>query len=340
MIKYAKKVGENLMQSDKFRKKKQIFHILNILSTLIIIALSGLSIYIASQSKNDNVGGIFGILSCVFGGIALILGALLPSKEENVYLSGGTKITLVVLNLLLNDYRPSPSIMDKNQLYRSWNYTGMVILSIFMIIFNAFGALLADFNEYSAAACIGLIVFWLLLDVGAGFWTYYDAVCTGFDEECGISPIECGKKAIHDMARNTLIIVVIFGVVSAVAYFTTEAQYKPVVDTGKINEEINEAMDKLNQLDSDDFFVHEEYDSVSDAVLSLKGTYGDTKYYYILQYNDSNGLNIISWTDESDKIYVDSFDCNDDGSVVNRKSFVSSAITKADVEGKQDGVIE
>ncbi len=328
------------MQADKFRKKKQIFHILNIIITLSIIALSGLSIYIAYQAKNDKSGTLFGILSCVFGGMALILGALLPSKEKNVYLSDGTKKTLVALNVLLNNSCPSSSIMGKNQLYRSWNYTGMVILSIFMIIFNVFAAWLAVINEYSAAPCIGLVVFWLLLDVGAGFWTYYDAVCTGFDEECGISPIECGKKAIRGIAKSTLIIFVILGSASIISYFTTEAQHKPAVDMSKIHKEIDEAMDQLNQLDADDFFEHEEYDSVSNAVLSLKGIYGDTKYYYMLRYTDSNGLNIISWTDESDKIYVDSYECNEDGSVVNRLSFASSTITKADVEGKQDGVVE
>ncbi len=328
------------MESHKFRKKKQFFNVLNIINVFIIIALSGLSIYITSQSEKDAFGVIFGILSCIFGCMTLVYGALLPTKEKNVQLSDGTTKLLVVLNLLLNKHYTSPSIMGNKQLYRSWNYTGIVILSIFMILFNAFGALLAIHNKYSAAVCIGIVVFWLLLDVGAGFWTYYDAVCTGFDEKSDIPPIECGKKAIRDIVKSSMILVVIFGSAAVISFFMTKAQYKPAVDTGKIKEEISDAMDKLDQLDPDDFFVQEEYDSVSNAVLSLKENYGDTKYYYSLQYDDSNGLNIISWTDESDQIYVDSFECHEDGSVVRRKSFVSTAITKDDVAGKQDGVIE
>lgn len=326
------------MQLETLQKKKQIFHVLNTIITLVIMALSGLSIYIALQSEKDKAGALFGILSCVFAGMALILGALLPPKEKNVYLSDRTKQAVVLADVILNDDCPSPSIMDRKQLYRSWNYTGMVILGVFMIIFNAMSAMIAVINEYSAAACIALVIFWLLLDVGAGFWTYYDAVCTGIEE--GRIPIECKEKTIRYLVKSTVITVVILCVAAIASHFMTEAQHKPAVDTGKIHQEISEMVDKVNQLEPDDFFANEEYDSATKAVLSLKKNYGDTKYYYILKYNDSNGLNIISWTDESDQVCVDSFECREDGSVVSTLSFVSDAITKADVAGKQDGVVE
>lgn len=328
------------MQLDKYKKRKQFFNIFNIIITLIIIALAALSIYSASQSKDRETEVLFGVVYCVFGVIALIMGVFLPPKEKKAYISGHAMKVLLFINAFFSEHISAPSLMCPRQLYRSWNYASMAVLSTFMVIFNVFSAFLAAFHEASVVLYIGLIVFWLILDVGAGFWTYYDAICTGIDEGGGISPIECGKKAIRRMAKAALILLVLFGSVIIVSYFITKAQYKPVVDIDKIKEEISKVEDKLDQLEQNDFLVHEEYDSVSEAVLGLKETYGDTKYYYILQYPDADGLNIISWTDATEQIYVCSFECKEDGSVVRTKAFPSNALTKADVAGKQDGVIE
>lgn len=342
------------MKLDEIRKKKQVVNIFNIIFSLATIGLSGWSIYVASQANDHMIGEMFGIIGCVLSGVAFIMGVVLPSKEKSISISERTMKILFVLNLLLNDHYTSPSVMGKKQLYRSWNYMGIFVLSIFMILFNLFSAMVATVNGDPVAVYIGVIIAWILLDIGAAFWTYYDAICTGFEaedkkrlnlKEAGsealpMDPVEYGKKALGTMRKSTIIVVVFFLVVGVISYFVTEAQYKPIVDTKKINEEVDESLEKLDKINSEDFVVHDKYNSASQAVLSLKANYGGTKYYYILKYTDKDELSVISWIDKSEKIYVDCFQHNEDGTFERTKSFISNSITKADVEGKEDGVVE
>ncbi len=329
------------IELEKYRKKRQVFFVLNTIIVIAIMAVSGLNIYIVSQFENNLVDVIFGAISCVFGLMTLILGVLLPSKEKAVYLSDGTKETIAALNYVLNDRVTSPSVMERNPLYRSWSFPGMMILSIFMIIFNSAGVMLAGINGYSPATNIALIALWVLLDVCSAFWTYYDVICCDIDEGSSLTPKECGKRGIRIVVRSIIIAIVVLAVIAVVSYFMAGDQYKPIVDTEQLNTEVNDALDKLNQLGPEGFFLQDEYENVGEAILGLKGNFGDSKYYYILKYAaDSSTLNIVSWSDDYDSVFIDSFDCFEDGSLSRTMSFISDALTKADVEGKQDGFVE
>lgn len=328
------------MEFEKYVKKRQIFFVINTIIAIAIMVVSGLNIYVISQSENDTAGIVFGYISCVFGLMVLILGALLPKKEKAVYMSDGIKVTASALNLLLNDHITSPSIMGHKPLYRSWNFPGMVIPSIFNIIFCGMGIFIAIINDYSPVTNIAMVALWVLLDICAAFWTYYDVIYTDISEGSSKTPKECGKRGLRMIGKTLLILVVVLVVVGVVAHIRTMKDHKPPVDTKGIQQQMESVKEKVDNLNPDDFFPREEYASAADAVMGLKANYGTHKYYYILQYGEDNTLNIISWTDTSDKIYIDCYDCNEDGSVVRGKSFVSSSLTKADVEGKEDGFVE
>lgn len=328
------------MELEHYKKKRQLFNIINIVLVVLTMVVSGLSIFFSWKESADIFASMMGIISCVFGLVALILGVLLPPKEMNVYLSSDTAEKIALANLVLNDQITSPTLTKGGHLYRSWNFVGFLIIGVLMAIINFVGAIMCYEHSIALGLYIVSAIIWFMLIIPCGFWTYYDAGVTEI-EETGSPSGEFRKKTLRSMAAGALALFLILGSASVYSYFKTKADYEavPRVDVEKLNKELNEAQEKINNMNVDDFFIQEEFENVGEALISLKAVHNDSKFYYKLQYTE-NALNIISWNDQSETIFVDSFDCLEDGRLSRNKSFVSTSITKADVEGKEDGFIE
>ncbi len=108
----------------------------------------------------------------------------------------------------------------------------------------------------------------------------------------------------------------------------------------KINQQISNAQESLNNMNPNDMFSQTEYDNLGASLVRIKASHNNNKFYYILQYKLDNILNIISWDDEAEEVLIDSFEIFDGERLKSTLSFVSNSLTKEDVIDKEDGYLE
>lgn len=327
------------MEIKKFEKKRKIFNYINLLIVILIIASSALCVFLTRQM--DMAILLFSIISLVFGFMSLIVGGLLPKKERRVYLSSEKRNTLAIFNLILNKSVVSPSVTKGGFIYRSWHYLGFLIIAVFMVPINFFGAGVCKINNTNLAmkAYILSAILWAVLVLTCGVWTYYDSLITEIIEN-GETKESARKKMFRLMAINISIVTIIFGSGFLFAYIKQKNENIPNININKIKEEISQAQNKLNELNANDFFVSDEFDSTGEALINIKESHNSDKVYYKLQYTKENTLNVITWSDECDDIFVDCFNVLENDKLKRTKSFVSSAIKKEDVVGKETEIIE
>lgn len=331
------------MELDEFKRKRKVFNALNLAIVVLIVLLSAFSIFLTKQAKADFTAGLFGIISCVFGVMGLVLGRLLPPKEKAVYISDEQTRKLAILNYALNKQVTALSVKQGGYLYRSWNVVGFLIIGILMVLINVVGAA-ACYGQGMGLAIkvyVATAILWAVLVLPCGLWTYYDG-CITANEECGMPIQDAQKKTLRGMVVGMAVVVLIFGSGMLFAYIKGKLDDEkiPVVDVDRINQELAQAQEKLDQLTTDDWFAQQEFENTGEALASIKASHNDRKVYYKLQYTKDDTLNIITWDDESEDVWIDCFDVLEKGRLKQTKSFVSSAIKKEDVLGKETGYIE
>lgn len=330
------------MELERHRRRRRRLHILNLLMVLGVILLSAGGLVLADREGADWTASLFAWLSLGIGCMGVILGALLPEKERGLYVSEGTRSGLAFLSLLLNHRGVAPSVLRGGSLYRAWNSTVFLILAILMAPLIGFGGAVcgAQGAELAKLACWAAAVLWLLLPLTCGLWTYDDGCITRI-EESGQTEGQ-GRAVLKNMAMQAAIVFAIFGIGALGAYVQDRLDKDriPTVDTRRLQEEAQAAMEALEQLEPEDFFAQEEFSSIGEALACIKLSHGDQRMYYSLQYPQADSLNIISWNESGEEVYVDCFAVLEGDRLKREKFFVSSALTRADVEGQESGFIE
>lgn len=327
------------MKLDQCKQKRRLMDWVNLVLVLLILLTSGLEIYFAYTEETDMIVGLFAIIGLVLGILALILGRLLPPKEAGVYLSDKQVQVLSGVNLVLNREGGAPLVTRGGLLYRSWNFTGFLILVIFLAPLNLLVAGICN-EEYMALLFRVTAISSLILLVGCGIWTYYDSCVTEL-KEGSTAEDAIGKRSLRVMAISMGVVLVIVGIGAAYAYMSDKMDRNriPTVEIDRIEQELADAQEKLDAMGAEDFFTHEEFDSVGEALLAIGESY-EGKFYYHVQYTDEASLNIITWSDDSDDVLVDSFSVLEGDRLKRVRSFMSSSMTKADVMGKETGIME
>lgn len=332
----------NYMDLERFQNKRRSADRWSLGIVIAIILVSAVSIVLTIQAFDDFLFSLFAIISLVFGLMALIIGRLLPHKSANVHISGKQMQALATANLLLNKSVVSPSVTKGGPLYRSWNFVGFLIMGTFMGLLNFMGAWVCVVNHapLAAAADIAACVLWLILIPTSGFWTYYDGCITDLTENKNSCIV--GRNALRAMKFGSIAFLLIVGPAFLFAFLGIGQESKriPTVDADKINQELLDAKAQLDQLTPDDYFPSEEFKNLGAALLAIQQSHDNQKVYYKLQYTPENTLNIISWDDTSEDVFIDCFEILEGDRLKRTKGFLSSTLSKEDVMGKETGMLE
>lgn len=331
------------MELSKIKSKQRIFGIINIILVVSIILLSVLTIILAWDAEDKLVSTLFAWISLVFGFISFTVGVLLPAKEKKVFISEDSMEKLVTANLILNNNVSSLSYAKGQYLFRTWHYAGALVNGTLMMLINCIGLfvcvgenLTLAFTTYTATA-----VLWFIFIVVCAVWTYYEDLIDEI-KEYGVAAPDHGKKSIRKMGIITLAVFIIFGSGAIYAVIDSNSQKSsfPDFNPDEVNQKLAEIQDNLNSLSSEDLLAPEEYENIEEALAYIKTSHNNSKFYYILQYASESTLNIISWDDESDDVFIDSFEILENDRLKRGDAYISSSMTKEDVSGKETGYIE
>ncbi len=327
------------MDIEKIKHRRQIFNIINIV-IVILLALLAITDIIFTWHSDISIFAWVSLALCL---VSFIVGVLLPSKDKNVRISKKTMDILVGANVALNRNVSSMSLAKESPLFRTWHYGGALITGILMILINFAGALECSANNlYIPFAAFSIsMVLWLAFIFTCSVWSYYDFI---FDEVAEYDMLlpDSVKKFFKIMRTVFLIVFCFFGIGALYGYFSVRSERVviPTVDIDEVNKQFSEAQDSLNALTPEDFFEAKDFENIGEALAYIKALYDNGSFYYSLQYTDENKLNIISWEDSSDDVLINSFAVLENGRLKLSMNFISSAMTKADVIGKETGIVE
>lgn len=160
-------------------------------------------------------------------------------------------------------------------------------------------------------------------------------------EEFGESYEDVGKNVKKQLKWGTIAFLLIVGVSAVAAYFMTP-KYPTVPDTSEITEHLKNVEEKLGNTQSqiEDAPASEKYKNIEYALADIQEGHDNKKMYYRINDNQGGVIYIISWVEDSDEIYVDTFETQENNELVRTNSFISSSMTKSQMEGQETGVLE
>ena len=331
------------MKLIELKKKCRTLNIINTIIVILIIIASAISILMTIQSGLDSDTYIFAIISLVLGFVALIIGRFLPSKEANVYMSSKQKAGMAAANLILNKKMVSPSVLKEGPIVRSWNFLAFLIISVFMALLTGMGAMLCYFTnaKLAAVAYAAAALLWLSLLPFCWFWTYYDS-CVEEIEEHGESFEDLGKKILHQIKCGSIAFALIVGIPFLIDSVNGILAYKntPTFNTRKITKQLQNVNKKLEDIKSQDFYPSPEYDTLDEALADIRNSHDNKTMYYRIQNVQENVVYIATWNDESDDVFVDTFNVIENDRLKRSTSFVSSSLKKSELQGQETGILE
>lgn len=317
------------MELENCKKKVQIFHIVNTVTVCFLLLASVLSLVFIKKTDVEPVMFFVSELSILFSVFSIVLGCVLPKVKEGYYMP--------------EEMDPKDKKAFAGGLYRNWNFVAFLIVAVFLAPATFTGAGLCFSKHYSLAgqAHLAAGVLWLLLTVGSGMWTYYDT-CAADLEQNGFVQRGLGKRVARNFKIGILTVVLIFAVGFLITFIRMKMEGKiiPTVDTDKISQQLEQMQDAISQIPSEDLGDQQEFKNIAEALHNIKQSHSEGKMYYIIKYLHNGDMNIVTWDDVSEDVFVDSFEVLENDRLKRTKAFVSSAILKQDVEGKQNGVVE
>ncbi len=328
------------MKLNEIKRKLKILSRINVIIVLLLIATSILGTWESINEGLDWVISLIGSIGIFMSCLALLLGRLLPSKEKQVYVSSKKRIGLAAANLVLNKRISSPSTLKGGGIYRSWNFIGFLILSVLTgIIVGTATFICYTEGAIVAAIAYGLsILLWIIILPFCGFWTYYDSCVTEI-EEFGESYEDLGKKIIRQLKYGTLAVVLIIGISFIVGYFKAPRN-NSIPDKYEVEENLQNVEGSLGTPQDQENLSSDTFSTIDEALTDIQKNHDNKKMYYHINDSQTGVVYVISWTDDSDEIYVDTFEVMDNKGIVRSNSFVSSTMTKSKMQGQETGILE
>lgn len=330
------------MKLNLLRKRLKILNAINIILVILIIATSIFGTWAAHKEGLEVDLYLLGLISIFLGFVALLIGRFLPTKEKSLYMSTKQKVGLALISVILNRFVPSPSALKGGPFVRSWNFLGFLIMSTITGLLVGLTSVICYSNgALYAAIGYGLSTFlWIILLPFCGFWTYYDSCC-GELEKFGESFENVGKKVKKQLKWGTIAFLMIVGVSVACGYFMTP-KYPTIPDTSDVIEHLKNVEEMLGttQSQTEEAPASEKYKTIESALAKIQEGHDNKKMYYRINGNQGGVIYIMSWVDDSDDIYVDTFETLENKELVRTNSFISSSMTKSKMQGQETGVLE
>lgn len=330
------------MKINVLRKRLKILNAVNVVIVIFIIATSIFGTWAANREGLEFDFYFLGSISIFMGFLALLIGVFLPSKEKPLSMSSKQKGVLVLNSVILNKSIPSPSALKGGPIARSWNFLAFLVISTIIGLLTGMTAYLCYTDGAMFAAIgYGLATFlWVILLPFCGFWTYYDGCC-GDLEKFGESFEDAGKNVKNQLKWGTIAFLMIVGVSAIAGYFMTP-KYPTFPDTSEVIEHLKNVEEKLGNTQSqiEDAPASEKYKTTEYALAEIQKGHDNKKMYYRINDNQGRVIYIISWVDDSDDIYVDTFEILENKELVRTNSFISSSMTKSKMQGQETGVLE
>lgn len=307
---------------------KQVFHWFNFAFCLLLAGLGVLMIVFRGEAleKPTSIFIIMGGVQITLAFVMFLIGALLP--KDGAYVTGKAKVIMKIILVLAALGNNSPGSLaaydladGKVKVQRFWEpalpLTWFFTEAAFLAFFPSSGIL--------AAAVFGSGAVLVLLFAGSFGWKI----------------LELKEKHIYRMLYVILPSLIITGIFVLIFLITFIQQWlrgpKLSEQLAETRAEIEETLDSYGE--GTDADVPEAYSDLDmDGVVALVRADLDEDMYYRWVIGDDSMCSMVLWSDADDKVYVYQFE--EDGGLYDYiSSFSSDAISRADVEGKEDGII-
>ncbi len=307
---------------------KQVFHRFNFVFCLLLAGLGVLMIVFRGEALEEptSIFIIMGGVQITLALVMFLIGALLP--KDGRYVTGKAKIILKIILLLAALGNNSPGSLaaydladGKVKVQRFWEpalpLTWLFTEAAFLAFFPSSGILAAA--VFASGAVLALLF------IGSLGWKI----------------LELKEKNIYRLLYVILPSLVIIGIFALIFLITFIQQWLrgPALSEQleETRAEIEETLDSYGEeMDAD---VPEAYSDLDmDGVVALVRADLDEDMYYRWVIGDDNMCSMVLWSDADDEVYVYQFE--EDGGLYDYiSSFSSGSISRADVEGKEDGII-
>lgn len=311
---------------------KKTFHIINCILSLLLAALGIVLIVLRGQMEDEGklVFLLAGFFQTVMGLLAFLIGALLPEEGKKMS-KRARKIFRVIAAIAMLGGKGTSGVAAYNALSGevilqrfwepAWPLAWLLFEGMFLWFYPAGGLL---------GAAVGLsAVLLILLIAGAFGWSV-------------MYRRENGTFKWMFIILPSAFILIMFGLVFFFTYLEEQKRGETVSDTlAELRVEIEETLAEYN---SGEHTAAAELEAeklqMADIVTMLKDDIGEDQdiYYRWVTGGEDDVVSLVVWTAAGEEVYNYQFSRKEKTySLIT--AFVSSALTKEDVEGKEDGVI-
>ena len=311
---------------------KKTFHIINCILSLLLAALGIVLIVLRGQMEDEGklVFLLAGFFQTVMGLLAFLIGALLPEEGKKMS-KRARKIFRVIAAIAMLGGKGTSGVAAYNALSGevilqrfwepAWPLAWLLFEGMFLWFYPADGLL---------GAAVGLSAILLILLIAGAFgWSV-------------MYRRENGTFKWMFIILPSAFILIMFGLVFFFTYLEEQKRGETVSDTlAELRVEIEETLAEYN---SGEHTAAAELEAeklqMADIVTMLKDDIGEDQdiYYRWVTGGEDDVVSLVVWTAAGEEVYTYQFNRKEDMySLIT--AFVSSALTKEDVEGKEDGVI-
>lgn len=317
---------------------KKTAHIINVSILLLLATLSVLMIFTEvktpSLADGENMLVWMSILFLMVMVLVMtITGVIFPEKD--IYLNKKQSfIAKIILNLnmFFNKSVISSSQMElangNRPIHRGFEPAVGVIWLFFQAIFSVPTIFMTSNSKMASMQICALTLIVLFIFVSY-IWKIED------------NKLRYGKPMIKKSLLPTLIVVVIFAIGAVGGYIKTKMDSKNDLNLSQIVKDIEKAKEIANKDYSDIEINLEDYLNDEDVITLIRNSMDTDEeiYYKLLSSSDgSNTITFVVWTNIDENVYWYKFISYDEGYIYH-SAMKSNAMTKADVEGKQDGIL-
>ena len=308
---------------------KRIFHRLSA-AFCVVLAILGVCLAAVGGRSGDSAGTVYllaGFFQTVMSLIALLIGVLLP--EEGRQMSGAAKKILWVLAALAvlggkgTSGAAASRVLDGEVVFRrfwepAWFVAWLLFEGLFLWFYPGSGIT-------GAVVVLSMALLAALIAASLGWSILYRK--------------EAGTFRWFYIAGPSLVVLLLFGAVFLVTFLNTAGREPALAQ--KLEDargEIERALEDYEAGSCREEDIDPSRMTMEDIVAMLKTDIGGDVRYCLVP-GDGAELSIVAWNDAGDDVYVYQFTKSGDTYILGT-AFLSPSLTKADVEGKEHGVIE
>lgn len=296
---------------------KKSLHIINILLLICEGATGAVILFNAGQS--DFMPYISGAAAVIMSIAMLITGALLP-KKETMLSKGQQKAAKAVMvsNTVLNGELPNSADFDvvtgKKGLRRSWEPFAIAIwlllqsLTAVFVIISASGIL-------RVSEIVSVVILLLLIFTSAA-WKAAD------------NKEKYGRPMLKAVFLPIAVLVLVIAVVGGISYIKESRRWK----------ESEIPVPVQNDGEQENVQTEEDGDTKEELLDKVSADFpGETLRYRMMEGRDG-GYSLVVWNDTEDTVYLYLLKKDNQEHYIIESKMISDSLTKADVEGKEEGV--